>query len=46
MEVDDLGWPLFVLAGLAAEFEVEAPAELTAQVARAGALFTRAAAAG
>ncbi len=46
MEVDDLGWPLFVLAGLGVDFEVEAPAELTAHAARAGALFTRAAAAG
>jgi predicted DNA-binding transcriptional regulator YafY len=45
MEVDDLGWPLFVLAGLGVDFEVEAPAELTERAARAGALFTRAAAA-
>jgi predicted DNA-binding transcriptional regulator YafY len=43
MEVDDLAWPLFVLAGLAAEFEVEEPPELVERTARVGALFSRAA---
>src|SRR6478736_1265161 len=28
MEVDDLAWPMFVLAALDADFVVEAPAEL------------------
>ncbi len=28
MEVDDLAWPLFVLAGVEAEFEIEGPEEL------------------
>jgi predicted DNA-binding transcriptional regulator YafY len=43
MEVDDLAWPLFVLAGLAAEFDVEGPPELVERTATVGALFTRAA---
>jgi predicted DNA-binding transcriptional regulator YafY len=42
MEVDDLAWPLFVLAGLAADFAVEGPPELVERTARVGALFTRA----
>ena len=43
MEVDDLAWPLFVLAGLGAEFDVEGPPELVERTATVGALFTRAA---
>jgi predicted DNA-binding transcriptional regulator YafY len=43
MEVDDLAWPLFVLAGLGAEFDVEGPPELVERTAQVGALFTRAA---
>jgi predicted DNA-binding transcriptional regulator YafY len=46
MEVDDLAWPMFVLAAVDADFEVEQPAELVHRAARVGALFTRAAAAG
>lgn len=46
MEVDDLGWPMFVLAGLGAEFTVEGPAELVERTGAVGALFTRAARAG
>jgi predicted DNA-binding transcriptional regulator YafY len=44
MEVDDLAWVLFLLAGLDADFEVEAPAELVARTAAVGERFTRAAA--
>ena len=42
MEADDLAWPLFLLAGLGAEFDVEGPPELVDRTARVGALFTRA----
>jgi hypothetical protein len=42
MEADDLRWPLFVLAGLGAEFDVEGPEELVERTAAVGALFTRA----
>jgi len=42
MEADDLRWPLFVLAGLGAEFDVEGPQELVERTAAVGALFTRA----
>jgi hypothetical protein len=42
MEVDDLAWPMFVLAGLDAEFVVEGPAELRARVTDVGRRFARA----
>ncbi len=42
MEVDDLAWPMFVLAGLEAEFVVEGPAELHARVADVSERFARA----
>ncbi len=45
MNVDDLAWPLMVLAGSGADFEVESPPELADRVAEVGARFTRAAAA-
>jgi predicted DNA-binding transcriptional regulator YafY len=44
MEVDDLGWPMLVLAGVGAEFTVEGPPDLVDAVRSVGALFTRAAA--
>ena len=44
MQVDDLAWPMFVLAGLGAEFEIEGPPELAERTAAVGAAFTRAAA--
>jgi predicted DNA-binding transcriptional regulator YafY len=44
MDVDDLGWPMFALAGIGAEFEIEGPAELVERTAAVGALYTRAAA--
>ena len=43
MEVDDLAWPMFVLAGLGAEFEIEGPDELVERTAAVAALFGRAA---
>lgn len=43
MEVDDLAWPMFVLAGLGAGFEIEGPPELVERTAAVGALFSRAA---
>ena len=43
MDVDDLGWPLLVLAGVGAEFEIEEPDELVRRTAEVGALFARAA---
>jgi predicted DNA-binding transcriptional regulator YafY len=43
MEVDDLSWPMFVLAGLGAEFEIEGPDELVERTAAVAALFSRAA---
>jgi predicted DNA-binding transcriptional regulator YafY len=42
MNVDDLDWPVMVLAGSGAEFVVEAPAELAEMVAEVGARFSRA----
>jgi predicted DNA-binding transcriptional regulator YafY len=42
MEVDDLAWPMFVLAGLDADFVVEGPAELRARVADVSRRFARA----
>ncbi|HET9760876.1 MAG TPA: WYL domain-containing protein, partial [Nocardioidaceae bacterium] len=42
MEVDDLAWPMFVLAGLDADFVVEGPAELKARVADVSRRFARA----
>ncbi len=41
MEADDLAWPLFVLAGVGADFLVEEPAELAERAALVGACFTR-----
>ncbi|NYE35938.1 putative DNA-binding transcriptional regulator YafY [Nocardioides cavernae] len=41
MNVDDLDWPLMVLAGSGADFEVESPPELVAKVAEVGARFSR-----
>ena len=46
MEVDDLAWPMFVLAGLGVAFDIEGPPELVTRTAAVGALFTRAAAGG
>lgn len=43
MNVDDLGWPLMVLARVDADLTVEAPPELAALVAEVGERFTRAA---
>jgi predicted DNA-binding transcriptional regulator YafY len=39
MHVDDLGWPLMVLAAVGAPFEVESPPELAEEVRRVGTLF-------
>ena len=46
MNVDDLGWPVMVLAGTGADFVVEAPPELVEKVAEVGARFSRSAAPG
>lgn len=43
--VDDLAWPMFVLAGLEVGFDIEGPEELAERTATVGAQFTRAAAA-
>jgi predicted DNA-binding transcriptional regulator YafY len=43
MDVDDLAWPMFVLAGLGQPFDIEGPDELTERTAAVGAQFTRAA---
>ncbi|MGZ4490918.1 MAG: helix-turn-helix transcriptional regulator [Nocardioidaceae bacterium] len=43
MEVDDLGWPMLVLAGVGADFRVEEPAELVDRLGQVGRLFTAAA---
>jgi predicted DNA-binding transcriptional regulator YafY len=43
MEVDDLAWPMFALAGLGVGFEIEGPPELTQRTAAVGALFSAAA---
>jgi predicted DNA-binding transcriptional regulator YafY len=43
MDVDDLAWPMFVLAGVGAEFEIEGPDELREQTAEVAARFSRAA---
>jgi hypothetical protein len=43
MQVDDLAWTMFVLAGLEAPFDIEGPAELVERTASVGELFTRAA---
>ena len=42
MNVDDLDWPVMVLAGSGAEFVVESPPELAERVAEVGARFSRA----
>jgi predicted DNA-binding transcriptional regulator YafY len=42
MEVDDLGWPMMVLAAVGADFTVEEPAELAERVQEVGQLFVRA----
>jgi predicted DNA-binding transcriptional regulator YafY len=44
MDVDDLTWPMFALAGLAAPFDIEAPDELRERTAEVAAQFARAAA--
>jgi predicted DNA-binding transcriptional regulator YafY len=41
METSELDWPLFVLAALGHDFEVEGPAELRDRVAQTAGLFTR-----
>jgi len=43
MQVDDLAWTMFVLAGLEAPFDIEAPVELVERTAAVGELFSRAA---
>jgi predicted DNA-binding transcriptional regulator YafY len=43
MDVDDLAWPLFVVAGLDADFEIEGPEELRERTTEVGERFTRAA---
>ncbi len=42
MSVDDLQWPVMVLAQVGAAFEIESPAELRAEVARVGERFAAA----
>ena len=42
MDVDDLAWPMFVLAGTDADFEIEGPDELRERTAEVGARFSRA----
>jgi predicted DNA-binding transcriptional regulator YafY len=41
MNVDDLDWPLMLLAGSGADFAVESPPELASKVAEVGARFSR-----
>ena len=41
MNVDDLAWPVMVLAGSGADFVVESPPELAARVAAVGTRFAR-----
>ncbi|GAA5107533.1 YafY family protein [Alloalcanivorax gelatiniphagus] len=41
MNVDDLDWPVMVLAGSGADFVVESPRELAEKVAEVGARFSR-----
>jgi predicted DNA-binding transcriptional regulator YafY len=41
MNVDDLDWPVMVLAGSGADFVVESPAELAERVAEVGTRFSR-----
>jgi predicted DNA-binding transcriptional regulator YafY len=43
MQVDDLAWTMFVLAGLEAPFDIEGPTELVDRTAAVGALFSNAA---
>jgi len=42
MNVDDLDWPVMVLAASGSDFEVESPPELVERVAEVGARFARA----
>ena len=42
MGVDDLRWPVMVLAQVGADFTIESPDELTVEVARVSDLFARA----
>lgn len=42
MDVDDLAWPMFALAGLGVDFEIEEPPELVERTAAVGRLFSRA----
>jgi len=46
MQVDDLAWTMFVLAGLEAPFDIEGPTELVDRTAAVGALFSNAAGSG
>lgn len=41
MNVDDLDWPVMVLAASGADFTVESPPELAERVAEVGARFSR-----
>ena len=41
MNVDDLDWPVMVLASSGADFVVESPPELAARVAEVGERFSR-----
>lgn len=43
MEVDDLAWPMFALAGLGVPFTIESPDELVERAAAVGSLFSGAA---
>jgi hypothetical protein len=42
MSVDELHWPVLVLAAVGAEFEVESPPELTVHLMSIGELFRKA----
>jgi HAMP domain-containing protein len=42
MGVDDLSWPVLILAALDADFEVVAPAALAKRLRRLGRLITQA----
>ena len=42
MNVDDLDWPVMVLASSGADFVVESPPELVQRVAEVGGRFSRA----
>lgn len=42
MQIDDLGWPMLVLASVGAPFEVESPPALATEVRRVAAQFAAA----